>query len=958
MGDRTEIANRTGALDTTTEALSATRDSDTAVKRVIAGRFELRGELGRGAFGTVFRAFDTVARDEVAIKVIEVRTGALADRVRREVRSARKVTHPNVVRIYDIVEDGDTLVLGMELIAGRTLDRVIEAGGLAPATILRMAREIVAGVAAAHDVGVIHRDLKPANVMVRDGTDTCLVADFGIARSIDGARALDATREGELVGTPLYMAPEQLYGSTQITTAADVYALGLILFELATGARPYEATSLPALVSRRVDGELPPLDRVRPRALGPVIARCLAKEAEARYPDAGALGQVLHGLDLGSSEQEHDNPGLLATAVPGTAVPAATAGGTSKRPRRRRLGAAIAVLTVAGLVGGTFALRRNSTGAATPGMAPADDRIVLRVHVLAPGIDAAPGTDAGENMWLDAAAANLTLDYLRARSQRFELRNTVADANLVVALDARKLAKGVAVEIRAGRDRSSLAVIASGEGAGLKESLESPVRELETYLDKRGKIRGADRDEQVELSELGTTNVDVLREYKYALSMRANHLFEVPQELDPAWPHVRAAMLFVARTNGVDPPAQLVPIDAKRDPVGATMVALLSDPDVDPARVARELPLTACRPSDRLCRLVRMNFAGLTDDQMLAEANQACGDTFADADACSEVVGVLSRLGLGENLSGFTDRWTRATPASTSALIARAVDRLRASDFASAIEIADRLALLSPEEELAARSGILLAAGDDARAADAATRLIAIPGWQDGGRLQLASVLIARGELGRALSLLRTLAASGDQAVIEVLVDLLQGLGERKEAAAVLDTWLASPNGPRGVGGVIRTYQRDRFLGKPCGSIAAVVATEPTALQSVRRLAAEHGCATCAEVVRDGPSGFHRASSNVTFARCAAAENVLPLAASMLEEARLNLTTALQPNATASPFSSIVARLDLAEVYTRQGKREDGLREVETFLKRWAKLDRSMPQIAAAQRLRARLTKP
>ena len=301
--------------------VASTRDTPRAPRLVIAQRFEVRAELGRGAFGVVYRAFDAVSREHVAIKVIANTSPQLAERTRRELRAARRVTHPNVVRVHDIVEDCDRFVLSMELIDGTTLDRVLAAPNrLAGPAALRMAREIVAGVAAAHAVGLIHRDLKPANVMVRSDTGSCLVADFGVARPIERAHDLDQTIDGELVGTPLYMAPEQLAGSTDLAATVDVYALGLIIHEMVTGARPHVATSLAALAVLRAEAPAPLLATTR--TLAEVVSRCLAPDPADRYPDARALLTALEHVD-------NDARAQLSVSVP--AVTVAGAGAASRR---------------------------------------------------------------------------------------------------------------------------------------------------------------------------------------------------------------------------------------------------------------------------------------------------------------------------------------------------------------------------------------------------------------------------------------------------------------------------------------------------------------------------------------------------------------------------------------------------------------------------------------------------
>lgn len=261
---------------------------------LLAGRYELRGLLGEGGMGAVYRAFDRELGETVALKMLRSEAGcaqALVERFREEVRLARRVTHPNVARMFDIGTDGDARFLTMELVEGEALGAILEREGPLPlARVVLIVGQACAGLAAAHEAGIVHLDLKPDNVLVRED-GRVVVADFGIARAL---AAREATRG--FAGTPAYAAPEQVEGAPDVDARADVYALGVVIFECITGALPFEGrTSLEMALARL---RVPPRD---PRALAPdlpaaaaeVILRCMARDPAARFARVADVADAL-----------------------------------------------------------------------------------------------------------------------------------------------------------------------------------------------------------------------------------------------------------------------------------------------------------------------------------------------------------------------------------------------------------------------------------------------------------------------------------------------------------------------------------------------------------------------------------------------------------------------------------------------------------------------------------------
>jgi serine/threonine protein kinase len=267
--------------------------------------------------GEVYRAEDLTLGQVVALKFLPEtlsQDAAALARFHAEVRTARQVSHPNVCRVFDIGETDGTLFLTMEYVDGEDLASVVRRiGRLSPDKATEVARQICAGLSAAHERGVIHRDLKPANVML-DGAGKIRITDFGLAGVAASIKGADVR-----AGTPAYMAPEQLAGR-EVTTKSDIYSLGLILYEILTGKRVFEATTLPELMKLRESGAITnPSTLVRD--LDPlierVILRCLDKDAANRPPSALQVAAALPGGDplaAALAAGETPSPQMVAAA--------------------------------------------------------------------------------------------------------------------------------------------------------------------------------------------------------------------------------------------------------------------------------------------------------------------------------------------------------------------------------------------------------------------------------------------------------------------------------------------------------------------------------------------------------------------------------------------------------------------------------------------------------------------
>lgn len=263
----------------------------------VAGRFVIERALGAGGMGEVYLARDETLGEVVALKTIATAlvTPSALDRFRREAQAARRITHPNVVRIHDIGQDGDLAFISMEYIEGVTLGSRIEQEAPLPlAEIQRIALELCAGLQAAHAAGVVHRDLKPYNVLV-DRAGKARIIDFGLAR-LEAAGSLTAT--GAVMGTPEYMAPEQVLGKA-VDVRTDVYALGCVLYHAIAGQPPFIRDSAVALGIAHCTEAPPPLTALRADVTAgweALVMRALEKDPERRFESADAVCHALQAL--------------------------------------------------------------------------------------------------------------------------------------------------------------------------------------------------------------------------------------------------------------------------------------------------------------------------------------------------------------------------------------------------------------------------------------------------------------------------------------------------------------------------------------------------------------------------------------------------------------------------------------------------------------------------------------
>jgi serine/threonine-protein kinase len=309
--------------------------------RVVAGKYRLVRLIGAGGMGTVHEAIHTWTGRRVAVKQLRVAyaaDGAAARRFLREARSASRLAHPGVVEILDLGRDPVTGALYMvqELLAGSTLRRrLAERGALPIAEVARIAAPAIAALAAAHAAGVVHRDIKPDNLFLArepGGGEITKLIDFGLSKQLCDGAGLAITRRGRQLGTPFYMAPEQLRGDPGPDDRVDVWSIGVVLFEAIAGARPFPGPSLHELVAQVLHAPIPRLADVAPAvpaAFAQLVDRALERDRDRR-PRAAELDAELAALTRPARRATRGS--RCRSAAP---AETATTGGCTSRGSRR-----------------------------------------------------------------------------------------------------------------------------------------------------------------------------------------------------------------------------------------------------------------------------------------------------------------------------------------------------------------------------------------------------------------------------------------------------------------------------------------------------------------------------------------------------------------------------------------------------------------------------------------------
>jgi eukaryotic-like serine/threonine-protein kinase len=386
--------------------------------QLVAGKYRIERVIGSGAMGVVVAAWHVELAQRVAVKFVRPEAMELRDaeeRFRREARAAARIRSEHVGRVMDVGVDGTIPYMVMEFLEGHDLaDEILRRGPLPLAEAAGYVLEAIEALAEAHTTGIIHRDLKPANLFLArraDGTRIVKILDFGVSKAT-GTRPGDMalTQHAAMIGSPLYMSPEQMRSARDVDARADIWSLGIILFELVSGRPPYMGDSIPELVSammespRSLRGTRPGV----PEAFDRVVRRCLERDPNRRYPDVAALAaalvefapearlhaerarRVMGGAPLPIAEATSKT---LPTSAP-LSHPTVTAWGESQRPgegrsRKRPLLIGAALLLALGGIGGALARASQSDARVNASLLPAPS-LASALPVASPAAPTAP----------------------------------------------------------------------------------------------------------------------------------------------------------------------------------------------------------------------------------------------------------------------------------------------------------------------------------------------------------------------------------------------------------------------------------------------------------------------------------------------------------------------------------------------------------------------------------------
>ena len=315
------------------------------------GRYQIREMIGEGAMARVYKAYDPEIDRTLAIKVLKPQLAndeQYRGRFLREAKAAGVLSHPNIVTIFDVGDEGDVPYIAMELIDGKTLSDLIRSGReFTVAEVVEIGIQLTRALDYAHKKGIVHRDVKPGNVMMSEDRNAIKVTDFGICR-IDGRDATELTQDtqlGNVLGTPNYMSPEQVAGE-KVDSRSDLFSVGVVLYQLVTGQLPFEGDTLISVAYKITKTEAPSLDKLRrdvPLSLRRAIERALKKQPEKRFQTGEEFAQALIGVarELAEEEQRRGAKRGLSLGVRWALMMAALVAITMTRRRDGALQAAV-----------------------------------------------------------------------------------------------------------------------------------------------------------------------------------------------------------------------------------------------------------------------------------------------------------------------------------------------------------------------------------------------------------------------------------------------------------------------------------------------------------------------------------------------------------------------------------------------------------------------------------------
>jgi serine/threonine protein kinase/tetratricopeptide (TPR) repeat protein len=937
------------------------REPDTVAERgarpaartgeLIGQRYELLEEIGYGAFGRVFRARDRVAEKIVALKVFAPRQPAEeVKRLRREVQLAHRVTHPGVVRTYDIVEAEGRICMSMEYIEGETLgQRLHRPPPLAAQELSQLALDLARALGAAHRVGVIHRDLKPANVILRVSSGRAVIADFGISRQEDPELDDDAiTHDGQVVGTPQYMAPEQLL-SGEVGPPADLYAWGLVIFEAATGKLPHSGRTVAQLAVERRESKPPKLETLRPDlpiALCRAVEQCLHADTGARPPNGDALKNLLVSM-------------------------AATGDQTAPRPKQwshKRTTIYLSALLLVLAVAVVFAWRRATI--------PPRDR---RLHVSASGSEA----------WIAQPLEHLVAAGLRSREPRLHVTDE-AHANVGLRLEYRRTQTGISVDASVAHSK-----LLSLDAPSLAGAADRIVEVVYDRLAAEQPIGTPDPDEVADMQRLGTDSYEAWWKYRAGIEQdfsavlidaeASDRAMQAVANADPKWAHAWVSLIDgrgIASVKGQETlrEAKRALAGATQDPVGRNMVAAIdaiSEGHLSEAALLLD-PEYRKQPDDvylgwLLSRRV-FHAAGRTQDAIAVF--QRLYDLRPDLQFGANLIDELRRAGRGREVGPLVEDWLKRSPESEDARAAQVVVDLEAGRVDDAVKHAREQVFVHGEapHRLATLCDVLIVAGQDSEASRLAEAMLRGSGpIRSRGWLRLGIIAALEGRFSAAREAYGNAIAEGKsfpwQSGLRVAYESARWLSailgwsdESDRYHAELGDFYRRSGMPWQAAAVEFDRRLLHVAKEGCPSREAALQKVPAgpgrelaALQMLRS-AAGAGCASCADVVKEGLSADEWNQQGLyRFGTCALSENALGLARDAFERAKSLRHSSVDAGAASSEVFAVLARYQLGRVLEKLGQKAAAKKAYDDFLAHWGHADRTLDEVEEARKAVARL---
>ena len=937
--------------------------AELAVGDELGGRYVILGVLGRGGMGAVYKARDRVADEIVAIKLLLPRLSSIegmTDRLRRELRVARRVSHPGVVRLHDLFDLGGRLALSMEYVEGPSLQALLAAQPRLPVQRLgALAVELASAIAAAHEVGVVHRDLKPANILLREPGGQVVVTDFGLSRIGEGTPAAaaqpsltssqDLTQTGQVLGTPLYMAPEQFSGDAG--PAADVFAFGLVLHEAATGEVPHRTPELSDLMRARAEKAVPSVREARPELdpiLVAVIDRCLELDPARRFKDGGALRVAL---------------GDVGTVTMRTR-PAPEAPPPPRRGHARLIAGIAAATALAGVLGVT------ALGKRSPSLPSADRRVTVRVEVRSP-----------PTPWFEAACARMLERALVAGAPRFQLAHAGAE-NIVLRAVLEPAPGGVTLDLAlVAADR---VVVTSGghRAPSVGAALALALPAMREALDAGQATRPVTREVLAARAHAGARSAEAFAAYSSGIDATFGTVtndqtigrarFEEALRLQPGWGHAWLGRLLNDPSDLLGAARNaLASADAVADPRGRrALEAFVLQLEGKPERAVELLePVVAEAPDDLL-----LTFLLAQVQQVRRRADDATSMyrrlylLRPDLQFGVDLVDQLDLTSRGAEVQALLDDWLARAPDSEQAVMTRAV-RGMTHDPALAEKLARSLVLLRGESP--ARLGLLVDTLIVTGRLDEAARLVdgllaSGPTQRWGARVRLGIIAILRGRFAGAREALEAaLEGPPDSLGVpsvgahQVLEGLALATGDRALAAresramvALLSRATDAAHHAMVELELAALLDPDR---RACPKVTLPGAALPGGAarayveRSIARAAAAFGCGSCKAVLAGGASTSDPQLSSYWYGRCALAEGALEQARAAFERASQLGTPSQKAFFLGSPAHAVLARYQLGRVHERLGHPVEARRSYQAFLDAWGAADRPLPEIAAAQ---------